>query len=182
MAHGYLLHEFLSPISNQRHDEYGGSLENRMRFPLEVARVVREEWPNELPLFVRISTVDCLENGWTLDDSFMLTRELKRIGIDLIDCSTGKIIPEAVCPEAPAYQLPYAERIRNECGIPVTALGMITEFEQAETILRDDRADLVMLGRELLHAPYWAAHASVKLADGKSWPLPYMAGKPPEAR
>jgi 2,4-dienoyl-CoA reductase-like NADH-dependent reductase (Old Yellow Enzyme family) len=173
MAHGYLLHEFLSPLCNRRTDSYGGSLENRMRFPLEVTRLVRDAWPESLPLFVRISTTDWVPGGWDAEQSVVFSRELKRAGADLVDCSSGGAVPEQKVPFGPGYQVPFAERVRREAAIPTAAVGMITEPGQAEAILSDGRADLVMLGRELLRDPYWPLRASADLGHPMDWPRQY---------
>lgn len=177
MAHGYLLHEFLSPLANQREDEYGGSLENRMRLPLRVAAAVREIWPAKLPLFVRISATDWVEGGWDLEQSVELSRHLKIIGVDLIDCSSGGMVPNAVIPAGPGFQTPFAERIRRDVGIATGAVGVITAPEQAEHILRTGQADAVFLARELLRDPYWPLHAARNLHVDVSWPVQYLRAK-----
>jgi 2,4-dienoyl-CoA reductase-like NADH-dependent reductase (Old Yellow Enzyme family) len=177
MAHGYLLHEFLSPLANQRNDEYGGSLANRMRLPLRVASAVRDVWPANLPLFVRISATDWVEGGWDLAQSVELCRHLKDIGVDLIDCSSGGMVPNAVIPAGPGFQTPFAERIRNEVGIATGAVGLITAPEQAEHILRSGQADVVLLARELLRNPYWPLHAAKALHSDVVWPLQYQRAK-----
>lgn len=166
MAHGYLMHEFLSPLSNQRQDQYGGSLENRMRFGLEVARSVRKKWPQDLPLFVRISATDWATNGqkdsdqqsWTLEDSIVFCRELKKIGIDLIDCSSGGTLTHPEIPVGPGYQVHFAESIRREAKIMTAAVGMITNAVQAESILLQQQADAIFVAREFLRDPYLPAH------------------------
>ena len=163
-AHGYLLHQFLSPLSNQRTDKYGGSWENRVRFPLEVARGLRKVWPQNFPLFVRISATDWVEGGWDLPQSIKLCHEFKKIGVDLIDCSSGGLVPHAKIPLAPNYQVPFSEAIRKECQILTGAVGLITEGSQAEKILTEEKADAVLLGRAYLRDPYWAAHAVKELA------------------
>lgn len=173
MAHGYLLHEFLSPLSNHRSDEYGGSLENRMRFPLRVARAVREAWPDHLPLLVRISTTDWVERGWDIEQSVEFAKQLKPIGVDLIDCSSGGAVPGAKIPVQPGYQAPFAERIRREVGILTGAVGLITKAKQAERILADGQADVVLLARELLRDPYWPLHAAEDLGLEAPWPHQY---------
>jgi NADPH2 dehydrogenase len=154
-AHGYLLHEFLSPLSNRREDEYGGSLTNRFRMLKEVVRSVREVWPEERPLYVRISAVDYAEGGLTLEDSVEIARLLKEEGVDLIDVSSGGLLPNPPGRVYPGYQVGYAETLRKEVDIPTGCVGMITTPEQAEEILGNGRADLVFLGRELLRHPYW---------------------------
>jgi 2,4-dienoyl-CoA reductase-like NADH-dependent reductase (Old Yellow Enzyme family) len=177
MAHGYLLNEFLSPLANQRKDEYGGPRENRMRFPLEVARTVREVWPDHLPFFVRISATDWVENGWDLEDSLVLCRELKKLGVDFIDCSTGGNAAKVKIPVAPGYQVPFAERIRKDCGILTGAVGLITEAAQAEEILANGQADAVLLAREFLRDPYWPLHAARQLDVDLPWPHQYERAK-----
>ncbi|UYL07318.1 NADH:flavin oxidoreductase/NADH oxidase [Bdellovibrio sp. SKB1291214] len=174
MAHGYLMHEFLSPISNQRTDQYGGSLENRMRFPLEVAAEVRKAWPAELPLFVRISATDWLDNGgWDLEQSISFAKELKKRGVDLVDCSSGGNVPKAKIPVGPGYQVPFAEGVRKEAEILTGAVGKITEALQAEEILQSGKADLILIARSSLHDPYWPLHAAEKLGVDVTWPLQY---------
>lgn len=174
-AHGYLLHSFLSPLANSREDAYGGSFENRSRFLCETVRAVREVWPEHLPLFVRLSATDWHEEGWTGDDSVRLARVLKDLGVDLIDCSTGGVLPGISIPVAPGYQVPFAERVRREAEITSGAVGLITEAEQADAILREGRADLVLLARQLLRDPYWPLHAARALGVGDSerWPPQY---------
>jgi 2,4-dienoyl-CoA reductase-like NADH-dependent reductase (Old Yellow Enzyme family) len=192
MAHGYLMHEFLSPLSNQRSDEYGGIFENRMRFPLEVARAVRQKWPQELPLFARISATDWAEGpdelkaiaekrstsagAWRLDDSIVLCRKLKELGIDLIDCSTGGSLPKAQIPVGPGYQIPFAEVIRREARILTAAVGLITEPAQAEAILLQQQADAVFIAREFLRDPYWPARAAKALGTMIERPKQYGRG------
>jgi 2,4-dienoyl-CoA reductase-like NADH-dependent reductase (Old Yellow Enzyme family) len=177
MAHGYLLHEFLSPLSNHRKDEYGGSLENRMRFPLSVARAVREMWPRELPVFARISATDWVEGGWDLAKSVELCKRLKEIGIDLIDCSSGGSVPQAVIPSGPGYQTPFATAIRKEVGIATGTVGFITEPAQAEQIIATGLADAVVLARELLRNPYWPMQAAKALKVDLAWPVQYLRAK-----
>ncbi len=172
-AHGYLLHSFLSPLSNRRTDRYGGSLENRARFPLMVGRALREEWPSQLPVFIRISAVDWQEGGVTLDESVLLARWLRDCGIDLVDCSSGAVVPGEKIPVAPGYQVPFAARIRREAGIATAAVGVITQPQQAEDILTRGDADLVFLARALLRDPYWAQSASEQLDDRSRWPIQY---------
>jgi 2,4-dienoyl-CoA reductase-like NADH-dependent reductase (Old Yellow Enzyme family) len=178
MAHGYLLHQFLSPLSNQRHDRYGGSLEQRMSFPLRVAHTVRLEWPEHLPLFVRISATDWVEGGWDIVQSIELCKRLLDIGVDLVDCSSGGAVPHAVPPVAPGYQVPSAERIKREAGIPTAAVGLITAAHDADAIIRDGRADIVLLGRELLRQPHWPLHAAAQLKHDAPWPKQYLRAKP----
>lgn len=179
MAHGYLLHEFLSPLSNQRTDEYGGSLDNRLRLPLRVARAVREVWPPERPLFVRISASDWMPNGWDLPQSIELARRLKDAGIDLIDCSSGGLVPDAKMPAGPGFQTPFATAIRREAGIATGAVGFITNAVQAEQIVATGLADAVLLARELLRDPYWPLHAAHALGAPAPWPNQYLRAKPP---
>lgn len=178
MAHGYLLHEFLSPLSNRRNDNYGGSLENRARLPLRVARAVREVWPQNLPLFVRISATDWVEGGWDLEQSLRLCRWLKETGVDLIDCSSGGLTPDAKIPAGPGFQTPFASAIRQQTGIAVGAVGLITAAEQAEQIVTTGLADVVFLARELLRDPYWPLHAALKLGADVTWPVQYERAKP----
>jgi 2,4-dienoyl-CoA reductase-like NADH-dependent reductase (Old Yellow Enzyme family) len=172
-AHGYLINEFLSPLSNHRADEYGGSFDGRIRFALEVAAAVRGAWPDSLPLFMRISAVDWVEAGWQLDDSVELARRLRPLGVDLIDCSSGGISPHAKIQIGPAYQTPFAERIRRESGILTGAVGMITEPHQADAIVRTGQADMVLLARELLRDPYWPLHAAKALGAAAAIPRQY---------
>ncbi len=162
-AHGYLFHEFLSPLSNKRTDEYGGSLENRLRFPLEAARKVRETVPENLPVFVRISATDWTENGWDLEQSIEFCQRLKEIGIDLIDVSTGGNVPNARIPVAPNYQVEFAAEIRKQVGIATGAVGMITEPKQAEEILQKGEADAILMAREFLREPYFVFRAAREL-------------------
>ncbi|MGP6157266.1 MAG: NADH:flavin oxidoreductase/NADH oxidase [Vulcanimicrobiaceae bacterium] len=177
-AHGYLAHEFLSPLSNVRTDEYGGSFENRTRFLREVVAGVRAVLSEATPLFVRISATDWVEGGWTLDDSVALARELRGLGVDLIDASSGGLSPAQRIALGPGYQVPFAERIRAQVRIATGAVGMITEPEQAEAIVRDGQADLVLLARELLRDPYWPLRASVALGADGAWPKQYLRAKP----
>ncbi len=178
MAHGYLLHEFLSPLANQRRDEYGGSLRGRARLPLEVAAAVREAWPERLPLFVRISATDWVEGGWDLGQSIQLARWLKELGVDLVDCSSGGTVPSASIPMGPGYQVPFAAAIRREAGIATGAVGLITEPAQAEQIVATGQADAVLLARELLRDPYWPLRAARALGADIPWPPQYLRAKP----
>jgi 2,4-dienoyl-CoA reductase-like NADH-dependent reductase (Old Yellow Enzyme family) len=164
-AHGYLLHSFLSPLSNQRRDGYGGGFDQRIRFMLETARDVRSVWPERLPLAVRLSCSDWIEGGWTLEESVELARRLKPEGVDLIDCSSGGTSPAQKVPIAPGYQVEFARAIRLDANVPTAAVGLITEAAQAEAIVAEGRADLVLLGRELLRHPYWPLHAARTLGD-----------------
>jgi 2,4-dienoyl-CoA reductase-like NADH-dependent reductase (Old Yellow Enzyme family) len=179
-AHGYLIHQFLSPESNRRTDSYGGSFDNRARFALEVAAAVREVWPQDLPVFFRVSATDWLtENaddereGWTADETVLLAKELASRGVDLLDVSTGGIVPDAKIETGPGYQVPFAERVRTESGMPVAAVGLITQPAQAEAIVTDGRADAVFLGRELLRDPYWGRRAATELGDRLRMPDQY---------
>jgi 2,4-dienoyl-CoA reductase-like NADH-dependent reductase (Old Yellow Enzyme family) len=172
-AHGYLIHEFLSPLANRRGDAYGGPFENRSRFLLEIAEAIRGVWPGSLPLFVRISASDWVDGGWALDDSVKLARRLRPLGVDLIDCSSGGIVPQAKMALGPGYQVPFAERIRQETGILTGAVGMITEPPQADRIIREGRADLVLLAREYLRDPYFPLHAAKALGTEMTPPVPY---------
>lgn len=181
-AHGYLLHEFLSPLSNQRTDEYGGSFENRVRFPLHVIRAVRSAWPQHLPLFVRISATDWVEGGWNLDESVAFAKLMGHAGVDLIDVSTGGNHPAQQIPVGPGYQVPHSETIRREADIPTGAVGMITKPVQADQIIRNGQADLVLLAREMLRDPYWPLRAAHELKQEISWPVQYArsaAGRVP---
>jgi 2,4-dienoyl-CoA reductase-like NADH-dependent reductase (Old Yellow Enzyme family) len=171
-AHGYLVHEFLTPLVNRRDDGYGGSLDNRMRLALEVTESVRAVWPERLPLAVRISATDWVEGGWTVDDSVVLARALKQSGVDLIDCSSGHAVPGIAYPITPGYQVPAAERIRREAQIATAAVGVITEPVQADSIIREERADLVFLAMEYLRDPYWPLHAAVALDELDRFTLP----------
>jgi 2,4-dienoyl-CoA reductase-like NADH-dependent reductase (Old Yellow Enzyme family) len=177
-AHGYLAHQFLSPLSNERTDEYGGSFANRVRFTLEMVRAVREVWPERLPLFVRISATDWVDGGWTLDESVELASLLKCEGVDLIDCSSGGLVPHAKITVGPGYQVPFAERIRREAEIATGAVGMITTPAQADAIIRNVQADLVLLAREMLRDPYWPMHAAEALAVAGEWPPQYLRAAP----
>jgi 2,4-dienoyl-CoA reductase-like NADH-dependent reductase (Old Yellow Enzyme family) len=178
MAHGYLLHEFLSPLSNLRTDEFGGELEGRMRFPLQVAQAVRKAWPSELPLFVRISSTDWAEGGWDVEQSIRLARRLRDMEIDLIDCSSGGNIRGAKIPLGPGYQVPFASAIRNEVGIATGAVGLITEPQQAEDILQRGDADAIIMARAFLKDPYWPLHAAHVLGVDFPWPIQYLRAKP----
>jgi 2,4-dienoyl-CoA reductase-like NADH-dependent reductase (Old Yellow Enzyme family) len=177
-AHGYLLHEFLSPLSNQRTDQYGGGFENRIRMVVEVVDAIRAALPAELPFFVRISATDWAEGGWDIEQSVALAKVLKEHKVDLIDVSSGGMTPQAVMPIGPGYQTPFAERIRREAKIPTGAVGMITGAAQAEHILRTGQADVVLLARELLRQPYWALEAAKELGDVASWPAQYLRAAP----
>ena len=177
-AHGYLLHEFLSPLSNHRTDEYGGAFDNRVRLLLEVVAATREVWPAELPLFVRLSATDWTEGGWGADESVQLAALLKTRGVDLIDCSTGGNVLKATIPVGPGYQVPFAERIRRETGILTGAVGLITTPAEAEAILTNGQADLVLLAREFIREPYFPLLAAHELGAEITWPAQYERGKP----
>ena len=176
-AHGYFLHQFLSPISNRRTDEYGGSLENRARMLLRVVDTVRAVLPESQPLLVRLSSTDWIQGGLTLDDQVQVARWLKAHGVDLVDCSSGGSTPQ-LPPVGPGYQVPFAERIRREAGIATMAVGLITTPELAEEIVRNGRADVVAMGRELLRNPYWPLHAARALGYDIPWPKQYQRAKP----
>ena len=177
-AHGYLLHQFLSPLSNRRTDDFGGNLENRMAFPLRVAKRVRAVWPDNLPVFVRISATDWVEGGWDLDQSVEFSIRLRNLGIDLIDCSSGGLTADAVIPAKPGFQVPFATAIKRRSAIATAAVGLITDPEQAEQIVADQQADAVLLGRELLRNPHWSFGAAKKLACDFKWPSQYERAKP----
>ena len=177
MAHGYLLHQFLSPLSNQRKDEYGGELTNRMRVPLEVANAVRGTWPSHLPVFVRISVTDWVEGGWDLPQSIELAKELKKVGVDLIDCSSGGVVAGAKIPITPGYQVKFAEEIRREAGIMTGAIGLIIDAAQAENILVTGQADVVIMAREFLRDPYFPLHSAKILGDDPRYPNQYLRAK-----
>jgi 2,4-dienoyl-CoA reductase-like NADH-dependent reductase (Old Yellow Enzyme family) len=172
-AHGYLLHEFLSPISNQRNDQYGGSLENRMRLLLRIAERLRGLMPEELPLFVRISATDWVDGGWDIEQSVELAMQLKRLGVDLIDVSSGGTVPHARIPVAKGYQVPFARRIREEVDIRTGAVGLITEPHHADEIITGGDANLVFIAREMLREPYWALKAHQALGEEPAWPIQY---------
>ena len=176
-AHGYLLNEFLSPLSNRRTDNYGGSLGNRARLLCEVVEAIREVWPERLPLFLRISASDWAEGGWTVEDSVALARLVKPLGVDVIDCSSGGLVPNAKINIGAGYQVPFAARVRREAGILTSAVGMITDPMQADQIVRNGEADLVMLAREFLRDPYWPLHAAEQLHRDIAWPPQYERAK-----
>ncbi|WP_460496984.1 NADH:flavin oxidoreductase/NADH oxidase [Glycomyces tarimensis] len=178
-AHGYLLHEFLSPVSNRREDEYGGSFENRTRLPLEVVDAVREVVGEQTPVFFRVSATDWIEpDGWTADDTVRLAAVLRDRGVDLLDVSSGGNLPDASIPSGPNYQVPFAARVRRETGLPTAAAGLITEPEQAEKILADGEADAVAIGRELLRNPYWPRQAARELGESYTVAPQYERAEP----
>jgi len=177
-AHGYLINEFLSPLSNRRTDQYGGSFDNRIRFLLEIVNAIRIEWPEQNPLFLRISASDWAEGGWTDSDSVELARRVQPLGIDLIDCSSGGLVPYAKIQLGPGYQVPFARRIRKEAGILTGAVGLITEAEQCEEIIQNGDADVVLLAREFLRDPYFALHAAARLGQPVLVPKQYLRAFP----
>jgi 2,4-dienoyl-CoA reductase-like NADH-dependent reductase (Old Yellow Enzyme family) len=181
-AHGYLIHEFLSPLSNERSDDYGGSFENRTRLCREIVAAVRSAWPKELPLFVRISATDWIDGGWNIDESVKLAAQLKPMGVDLIDCSSGGNVPHAKIPVGPGYQVTFAERIRREAEIMTGAVGMITSPIQAEHIIRTQQADAVIMAREFLRDPYWPLRAARELQQPVAWPVQYLRAAPEGAQ
>jgi 2,4-dienoyl-CoA reductase-like NADH-dependent reductase (Old Yellow Enzyme family) len=181
-AHGYLIHEFLSPFSNHRQDEYGGSLENRTRMAREVVKAVREAWPESLPLFIRISATDWKEGGWDPAQSVELARQIKPLGVDLVDCSSGGNLPNAAIPAGPGFQTPFAERIRREAGVVTGAVGLITSPAQADHIIRSGQADMVLLAREMLRDPYWPLRAARELGYPATWPVQYLRAAPPGSK
>jgi 2,4-dienoyl-CoA reductase-like NADH-dependent reductase (Old Yellow Enzyme family) len=176
-AHGYLLHQFLSPLSNQRTDRWGGPLEHRMRLALEVATAVRAEWPAELPVFVRISATDYADGGWTLDDSVQLAARLREVGVDLVDCSSGGLVSGVRITLEPGYQVPFAARVRREAAIPTAAVGLITEAAHAERIVAEGDADVVLLAREMLRNPHWPLLAAQRLGADGPWPPQYVRAR-----
>ncbi len=177
-AHGYLIHEFLSPLSNRRADAYGGSFDNRTRFIRECVAAVRRVLPERCPLFLRISATDWVEGGWDIDQSVELARQLLALGVDVIDCSSGGNVEKAEIPVGPGYQAPFAERIRREANIATAAVGMITGAAQADQIIRNEQADLVVLAREMLRDPYWPLHAAQELGQVATWPRQYLRAAP----
>ncbi len=177
MAHGYLLHEFLSPLSNFRDDQFGGSFDNRIRFPLAIAKEVRAIWPAEWPVLVRISSTDWKEGGWDIGQSVKLSEKLKKLGIDLIDCSSGGILPDIRIPASPGYQTAFAAEIRQKAEIKTGAVGMITDPHQAEHILVSGQADAVFLARQFLRDPYWPLTAAMALGADIAWPVQYQRAK-----
>ena len=177
-AHGYLIHEFLSPLVTTRTAQYGGSFDNRVRLCLDVVDAVRGVWPDHLPVIVRISSSDWKDGGWDIEQSVALARRLRDRGVDLVDCSSGGAVADATIPLAPGYQVPFAERIRREAGIPTGAVGLITDAAQADAIVRGGQADCVLLARELLRDPYWPLHAARQLGHLVPWPTQYVRAAP----
>jgi 2,4-dienoyl-CoA reductase-like NADH-dependent reductase (Old Yellow Enzyme family) len=180
-AHGYLLHQFMSPLINTRTDAYGGSFDNRIRLTLDVVGAVRTVWPESLPLFVRISATDWVDGGWDIEQSIALARRLRESGVDLVDCSSGGAVAHARIPLAPGYQVPFAERIRREAGVATGAVGLITEPAHAEAIVRDGQADCVLIARQMLRDPYWPLHAAQALGEPAAWPAQYLRAAPADA-
>jgi 2,4-dienoyl-CoA reductase-like NADH-dependent reductase (Old Yellow Enzyme family) len=176
-AHGYLINEFLSPLSNKREDEYGGSFDNRTRFLREVVKAVRAEWPEKFPLFCRVSATEWAEGGWTIEDSVALAKILKQDGVDLIDCSSGGNVPGVAVNTVPGYQVPLAERVRKDAGIPTGAVGLITSAQQADHIVTSGQADLVFLARQMLRDPYSPLHAAKELGVEMTWPNQYLRAR-----
>jgi 2,4-dienoyl-CoA reductase-like NADH-dependent reductase (Old Yellow Enzyme family) len=172
-----LIHEFLSPLSNHRTDNYGGSFENRIRLLLEIVKTIQSVWPKNLPLFVRISSTDWVEGGWDINEAIQLSTILKMSGIDLIDCSSGGMVPYARIPAGPGYQVAFAERIKKETGILTGAVGLITEVAQAEDILVKEQADLIIIARASLRDPYFALNAAHTLGDHITWPVQYKRAR-----
>lgn len=177
-AHGYLLHSFLSPLTNRREDPWGGDFAGRTRLLREVVAAVRQQWPAELPLFVRLSATDWVQGGWTADDTVALARQLLPVGVDLIDCSSGGLLPGVAIPASPGYQVPLAERVRREAGVAAGAVGLITEPAQAEGIVARGQADMVLIGRQFLREPAWALRAAGELGADAPWPVQYLRAKP----
>lgn len=178
MAHGYLMHQFLSPISNFRKDRWGGTLENRQSFPLRIAAAVRKVWPDNLPLFVRISCTDWVANGWDLPQAIDFSGRLKQLGVDFIDCSSGGTVPDASIPAGPGFQAVFSAAVRKAVGIKTGAVGLITSAAQAEQLLVTEQADAVLLGREFLRSPYWPMIAAAELGVDLKWPNQYNLAKP----
>jgi len=177
-AHGYLLHQFISPLSNLRMDVHGGSFDNRTRFLRDCVAAMRDALPDSCPLFVRLSATDWTEGGWNVEQSIELSRRLKSLGVDVVDCSSGGNIPDAKIPVGPGYQVPFAQRVRKEAAIATAAVGMIFEPAQADQIVRNGDADVVLIARELLRDPYWPLHAARELGTPMSWPAQYLRAAP----
>jgi len=176
-AHGYLIHEFLSPLTNRRTDEYGGSYDNRTRLLKQICRAVRETWPADQPLFVRLSSSDWAEGGWSAEDTVALAHHLSSVGVDLVDCSSGGIVPGVAIPSGPGYQVPFSQRIKDTTPMLTAAVGFITSPAQADQIIRNEQADLVLLAREMLRDPYWPLRAARALGHDAAWPNPYLRAK-----
>ncbi|MBY0429828.1 MAG: oxidoreductase, partial [Rhodospirillales bacterium] len=176
--HGYLLHQFLSPLSNKREDIYGGSFENRTRLLREVVAETRKVWPETLPLLVRLSATDWVEGGWDVEQTVEISRRLKDLGVDLIDVTSAGLLPSAPIPLGPGYQTVFAERVRKEAGIAASAVGLIVSPHQADHVVRNGQADLVMLAREMLRDPHWPLHAAQALGQAGAWPEQYFAVRP----
>jgi len=176
-AHGYLIHEFLSPLTNRRTDEYGGSYDNRTRILKQICKAVRDVWPADLPLFVRVSSTDWTEGGWRPEDTVALAHHLSSAGVDLIDCSSGGIAPGIAIPAGPGYQVPFSQRIKDTVPMLTAAVGFITSPAQADQIIRNEQADLVLLAREMLRDPYWPLHAARALGHDVAWPNQYLRAK-----
>lgn len=181
-AHGYLLHQFLSPLSNQRKDAYGGSFENRTRLVREVVSAVRAEWPERLPLLIRLSATDWVDGGWNADETVELCRILKGLGVDLVDVSSAGLVPTAKIPAGPGFQTEFAARVRREAGIATAAVGLITSPAQADHIIRSGQADVVLLGREILRNPYWPLAAAQALGQEATWPHQYLRAAQPGSK
>ena len=176
-AHGYLIHQFLSPLTNHRTDEYGGSYDNRTRLLKEICRAVRETWPADQPVFVRLSSSDWAEGGWRAEDTVALAHHLSSVGVDLVDCSSGGIAPGIAIPSGPGYQVPFSQRIKDTTPMRTAAVGFITSPAQADQIIRNEQADLVLLAREMLRDPYWPLRAARVLGHDVAWPNPYLRAK-----
>ena len=177
-AHGYLVHQFLSPISNARMDSYGGAFEGRVKFLVEVVDAIREVWPDNRPLFVRVSATDWVDGGWNLDDTVAASILLREHGVDLVDCSSGGTVDNALIPKGPGYQVPFARAIKQRSGIATGAVGFITDPRQANEIIFEEWADVVFLGRELLRQPHWPLLAAVELGEPFEWPVQYQTSQP----
>ena len=180
-AHGYLIHEFFSPLSNERTDEYGGSFENRTRLAREIVSAIRKHWPEHLPLFIRISATDWKEGGWDLDQAVALAKQLRPLGVDLVDCSSAGLVPDQKIVAGPSFQVPFAERIRRDAGVMTGAVGLIETKEQVTQILAKNQADLVLMAREFLRDPYWPLRAARELGHKISWPAQYLRAAPPDS-
>jgi len=181
-AHGYLLHQFLSPLSNHRTDKYGGSFQNRTRLVRDVIAAVRSVWPERLPLLLRLSATDWHDGGWNMDETIELCRSVTRLGVDLVDVSSGGLVPNVSIPAGPGFQTGFAARIRQQTGVVTAAVGMITSPEQAEHVIRTDQADMVLIGRELLREPGWPLRAATALGEPGDWPVQYLRAAPLNSR